>query len=378
MSTESESKKAFQFRVATYNVLTQPFIAKKPEELPHLVKAENVDANTRYTRIENQLIEEIGKKSLICLQEVSRTHAARLTTFFYKHGYYFITSNYGHWASDYFGVATAFPIGDYSLDDVTITKISDTKRWPKDDVKELHSLHRLKNLATAALGTAVSWIRWGLRIDPPQPQIITHRGVPPPPLIDAMRRENTVIQLNLTHIESKKALSLANYHMPCAYYSHAVMNTHMALLAQYTTRFAGNVDERPLIVAGDFNAEPGGPPYRLMLGQTKYAAGVAHPELIKLSEKDRWHPHIPRPFSSAYLSVTGSEPEFTNFNASLGEPPSYVYIGTLDYVFFTGSKLRCTRVKELPSLASCRSCGPFPNETEPSDHILIAAEFAMD
>lgn len=362
-----------RLRVASYNILTQPFVAN-PAKFPVFI--ENTNPDTRYSRIEAQLANEIKQNALICLQEVGRSHVGRLTAFFQKHGYQFIAANYGKAESDWFGIGIAYPFNGYILDDASITHLTSTKPWPQDD-RPAPAPHTLSSLAS----TVTKWIRWGLRIDPPSqttdsqtPSSSTsaqRKKVVADLYEDASRRSNTVVQLNLTHrLMKEKRLSIATYHLPCAHYAMSVMNTHAALLAQETNRFAAG---RPLLLMGDFNFTPAQSPYKLMTGELKF--DPSSPEFLPLPKKDTWQAVIPRPFVSAYKLIKGSEPEYTNFNLQSSRGP---FIGTVDFIFFhSDSGLTCTGVKDLPSAAEAQSYGMCPNHVDPSDHILIAADFLL-
>jgi 2',5'-phosphodiesterase len=78
------------------------------------------------------------------------------------------------------------------------------------------------------------------------------------------------------------------------------------------------------------------------------------------------------PLQSAYKVFDGTEPNFTNYSKVRDEP---VFIDTLDYIFFS-PEWRVENVQELPH--SKEVAGPFPNETEYSDHLMISAEMYLE
>lgn len=64
------------------------------------------------------------------------------------------------------------------------------------------------------------------------------------------------------------------------------------------------------------------------------------------------------------------EPEFTNFTAS--------FRGTLDYIMFSGPRLRLARLRRLPDEAEAARRVALPSVEWPSDHLLLAADFELD
>ena len=74
---------------------------------------------------------------------------------------------------------------------------------------------------------------------------------------------------------------------------------------------------------------------------------------------------------SAYFAATGAEPDFTNHAQTKADPP---FIETLDYLF-------CSEhwdvASVLPLANRTEVSGPYPTASEPSDHVLIGAEFAL-
>lgn len=77
------------------------------------------------------------------------------------------------------------------------------------------------------------------------------------------------------------------------------------------------------------------------------------------------------PLSSAYVTATGREPDFTNYAKVQNEP---VFIETLDYLFHSKG-WRVDSVLPLPHRDAV--AGPLPNESEPSDHILVSAKMTL-
>jgi mRNA deadenylase 3'-5' endonuclease subunit Ccr4 len=85
---------------------------------------------------------------------------------------------------------------------------------------------------------------------------------------------------------------------------------------------------------------------------------------------DSWEPTV-TPMGSAYVTANGAEPDFTNYARVQSEP---VFIETLDYIFHSEG-WSVDSVQTLPHRTEVE--GPLPNETEPSDHILISARMSI-
>jgi mRNA deadenylase 3'-5' endonuclease subunit Ccr4 len=75
---------------------------------------------------------------------------------------------------------------------------------------------------------------------------------------------------------------------------------------------------------------------------------------------------------SAMYSAMGTEPEFTNFTAK--------FKGTLDYIWYSPSRLRVMGVAQIPDLADFEaSVGVgLPCVNYPSDHIMICTDLAFN
>jgi len=146
----------------------------------------------------------------------------------------------------------------------------------------------------------------------------------------------------------------------------------------------------PIIVAGDFNSEPGSAAHTLMVTQR---IDGRHPEtsndpaqflqpllpvqhslpllsaysafLTAPSSKD--HPKLNQ--QKARMNPRTREPLFTNYTKT--------YQGTLDYIFYTPALLTPTALLELPSEDEADIDNGIPNARYSSDHICIMAEFQL-
>jgi len=121
----------------------------------------------------------------------------------------------------------------------------------------------------------------------------------------------------------------------------------------------------PVLLLGDFNAQPQGPVYELITtGQLS-----SLPAKLKVLLKEQNEPLVLSLFnigvtmSSAYREALGKEPDFTHWVPH--------FHGCLDYLFYKHFKV--LRVLNMPPESSV-SAG-LPNDICPSDHISAIADF---
>lgn len=91
-----------------------------------------------------------------------------------------------------------------------------------------------------------------------------------------------------------------------------------------------------------------------------------------IEEGDSWTPSVTPALHSAYVTATGAEPDFTNYAKVQNEP---IFCETLDYIFHS-KDWKIDSVLELPHRD--KVSGPLPNESEPSDHILMSATMSIN
>ncbi|KAF0688105.1 Aste57867_20266 [Aphanomyces stellatus] len=125
----------------------------------------------------------------------------------------------------------------------------------------------------------------------------------------------------------------------------------------------------PVIVCGDFNSEPSSAVYDLLSQNhvrsdhpdLKYLAEVLH--LSKLTH--------PMALQSAYASVFGTEPPYTNYTGT--------WIGVVDYIWFSGDALLAVAGLQVhaPEVlqAYTRTC--LPNCQFISDHVPLCIDFCF-
>ena len=128
-------------------------------------------------------------------------------------------------------------------------------------------------------------------------------------------------------------------------------------------QFAAGQD---FILAGDFNIKPHDTCYQALTEKDYTDVNFPKSNNYEIS----YRPNTEQVLKSAYREKNGSEPVYTNFSDT---PDSPNFCETLDYIFFAGH-LTVEKVLELPDHPIGES---YPDETHPSDHLMIAATFRL-
>jgi len=176
-----------------------------------------------------------------------------------------------------------------------------------------------------------------------------------------------------------RRLAVANTHL----YSHKDFpDTKLwqsLVLAKQLEQWASSRREpTPLVLAGDFNAGPDSSVYELLSTQgvqrghpdlvPRAAAGYGGAPVQVLPDARQITHRVP--LASAYAAIQGAEPEFTNYTRT--------FRGTLDYIWFDQSTLRCAAVAPVPPVEQLTRAGPaLPNPQYPSDHVILVADFLL-
>ena len=316
-------------RIVSYNLLV-PIYA---EQADHYIKCQSkyLQRDYRWNLIEAELEREIREheNTIVFLQELSLPMLSKLEVLFHRLNYSLFSNLYGGSWNDYMGVGIAIPIS-MQLDDISYIKIGDHIRSICKD---------RENMTDSNENPEDGLDHWQI----------------------AMERSNTLICLQLT-IDGQ-SLCIGTYHMPCLYKIPDVMIIHSAIVKDLMFQIAAG---KKLILAGDFNF---GPKDRCYRGLTR--KGYLDNQFPKSTEFDiDYRPQTDQILKSAYREKNGSEPNYTNFSYTLDSPD---FRETLDYIFFAGA-LTVESVLELPDEPTGES---YPDETHPSDHLMIAATFRI-
>lgn len=360
-STKAETRSP-SIHVAQYNLLSDKLCS--PEFFCYS-PADACDNTKRLCKVKEKLEEQMAKKAILCLEEVSRDWGAELVTFFEKHDYAYAAALTGDSYTGYMGQCLAWPRSEYATEAVGTTRVADTIPMKDGDKRSGAS-----SSGGQQEGFWARLLRWFNLMAIPKP-------LPFDPWKEAMRRHNCVVQVRLTQRSSGKRFCVAAYHMPCLFGSDVkcqVMVAHIALLLQHAQRWANN---DPLIVAGDFNFKPVDPLYRLVI---EGSLPKEHPQIPPPAPWDaNWRPAV-KPMRSAYAVNLGSEPSCTNYAACKNprnDPTPFC--ATLDYVWLSPEWGVQSVVGPLPTQASLEAKGikSYPDFSEPSDHLLIGAELTL-
>jgi mRNA deadenylase 3'-5' endonuclease subunit Ccr4 len=185
--------------------------------------------------------------------------------------------------------------------------------------------------------------------------------LPSDPWKTAMDKGNTLICLQV--VIDGKPLYIGTYHMPCLYKEPDVMAIHSSIVKDLMYQLAAGQD---FILAGDFNLKPCDTAYQALTEK-----GYTDIHFPKSNDYDiSYRPNAEQVLKSAYREKNGSEPVYTDFSHTLYSPN---FCATLDYIFFNG-QLTVENVLELPDQPTGES---YPDETHPSDHLMIAATFRL-
>jgi 2',5'-phosphodiesterase len=345
--------KPLNARVVTYNVLSDSLCS--PKSYPTL-NPEHLDPAVRLPSVLERIGDEVKHKSIICLQEVTYNWAGSLHTYFANQGYNMITGLYGRKFNGYMGIAIAIPTSKMEILDVNICRLSDQREggWPRPPEDETDGLGKVINNILSFAKKPL--IKIGILSTPPIE-----------PWSYSENRVNMLLQVKLRDRDTQRPFCLGNYHMPCTFYCPPVMTIHSDMAARVLQSYAENL---PYILAGDWNIKPQDSMYKLLTCGTMDKEDPAYPPPRYGVE---WTPSL-EPMQSAYAVVEGKEPDFTNFAAprNIGDEG---FCDTLDYIF-CGSDWKVKSVKKLPHRDEAG--GPFPNNIEPSDHVLLAAELQHD
>ncbi|UJR13673.1 hypothetical protein I4U23_000685 [Adineta vaga] len=328
-------------RVVSFNLLV-PIYATS--ESYFKCQPQFLDTDYRWNLIQNEFIREITHhdNTIICLQEISLTILPKLQLFFHQQNYVLYSDLYGNRHNDYMGVGIAIPTS-MQLNSISYIKVGDY----------LRSVTKLRETQS----NLVTWVQnlWW--------QFVWSRFTKP--IVDPWKisidRNNTLICLQVTI--KNKPLCIGTYHMPCVFKIQDVMMIHSSVVKDLMFKLAAGQN---LILAGDFNTKPSEVSYRAITRK-----GYVGNDFPASDNYDVFYrPNTEQVLKSAYREKNGTEPIYTNHVDTISASK---FQATLDYIFFNGS-LEVEKVLELPDQPTSES---YPDETHPSDHLMIAASFQL-
>ncbi|UJR12068.1 hypothetical protein I4U23_016246 [Adineta vaga] len=324
-------------RIVSYNIFA-PVYAVRPK---HYFKCQPQFLKTdyRWNLIQNQLEQEIvnHENTIICLQEVSLILVPELELFFRRLNYSFFHNLFGQMRNDYMGgIGMAIP-NSMQLNSMSIVKIED----------------RIRSMIKPRVERSVDLIT--------ENQSNTTL-LPSDPWEIAMATPHTFICLQL--VINNKQLSVGTYHMPCLYKEPDVMLIHSSVLKDLMFEFAA--DGQNFILAGDFNFKPRDICYKFLVEKNYINDNLPKSTTYEIL----YQPNTKQKIKSAYFEMNGAEPNYTDFSHKFN---SEQFRETLDYIFFNGD----LKVDNVLQLLDCPTSESYPDETHPSDHLMIAATFLL-
>lgn len=355
--------KAIRARVATYNVLSPSLCS---QSVFPACNANDTDATIRFERVLQHLEQEVNQQSIIALQEVALQWVGPLHSFFKARGYDFIATNYGKEITGHMGVALAVP-PLYQIEELDIARVTDEKHSGWSDT--LLAKPSKPPALVGALQAAASFTLkpFGVAFGSSQQSDAGQCWRA------ARSRENRMIFARLREAGTEQQLNgdtwcIATYHAPCEFYDPPRMSIACALCFQRAHRLAAG---SPYVVLGDFNQKPDEPGSLLARYATLPATHKGQPP--RQDDEGGWSIDLPQKLKSAYYEVNGKEPDVTNYAQFAGKEP---FAACLDYIFLS-PECSARDVKQLSNWGEIKGSGPFPNVSEPSDHLLLAANLRI-
>lgn len=322
-------------RIVSYNVLV-PMLADRPQ-FYFKCQPQYLQTDYRWNLIQTQIEEQIfcNENTVLCLQELSLSLLAEFELLFRRLNYSFFHDLYGNSYNDYIGIGVAIPIS-MQVNSISRIKIG-------DHIRSISTRHEKQT-------DPFTW-SWHFY------QSIFGSD----PWKTAMDRSNTLLcfQLVINH----KPLYVGTYHMPCLFGEPDVMAIHSSIVKDLMFQISAGQD---FILAGDFNFKPWDACYRALTEKGYLNINYPKSDCYEIS----YRPNTEQVLKSAYREKRGLEPNFTNFSDTIKSPK---FCATLDYIFFVGD-LTVEEVLELPDHPIGDS---YPDETHPSDHLMIAATFKL-
>ncbi|XP_030078698.1 nocturnin isoform X3 [Drosophila hydei] len=148
-------------------------------------------------------------------------------------------------------------------------------------------------------------------------------------------------------------------------------------LIRFVKQFAG---ESPLLLCGDFNAEPVEPIYATILGCDLFKLGSAYADM-KLEREREWKREQQQPLSHTDSS---EDPNELIAQSIKREPPYTTWkiredgeeCHTIDYVFYTPQQLKIKNCLEFPAGEQIGK-NRTPSFEYPSDHFSLVCDFEL-
>jgi len=190
------------------------------------------------------------------------------------------------------------------------------------------------------------------------------------------RGSQVALIVGLRHRALKRPLVVLCTHLSCNFQEPWAQVAQAFVAVRSAMAFAVKFgDATPVVMGADLNSIPGSGVHRLL---TTSRLSAEHRDMAIVAEnvampflRGKAELRLPAALHSAYKTVLGDDPLFTNFAG----PPSN-FVGTLDYLM-CDSHLRPLQVLLLPSEDTVRLERCLPSSRFPSDHLPLLAQFGF-
>lgn len=172
------------------------------------------------------------------------------------------------------------------------------------------------------------------------------------------------------HSRSASRICMVNTHLYSNHTRPAIKLWQTITLLKEIEQFVLSQD-LAMMICGDFNSEPDSAVYQYL---SRGALDDEHTHLLEevaknLADVERLALGIE--LESAMYRAFGMEPQFTNYTRK--------FKGTLDYIWYTPSRLKMLAVSTPPSEDDISThCEGLPSVQYPSDHILLCCDVALN
>ena len=402
----TNANRTHNIRVITFNLLSQKTI--NSVFFPH-VSSNYSNFNYRVEKTKNLIESWIRVNFIICLQEVSEQWKTVLQPIFAENRYGFESHTY---ANGIMGIGIAYPHNHYDV-------LQKDEFICGDAVKPIYQAIQAKyDERDLTINNNVLYIESEKEMN--MKHIINE-------LHTAMEYKNVLLTILLRckfkGIDTGKKLLVATYHMPCRfrmkYFLISHINSFKIRLHELSEQWSGvanlgssnanlgssnanlgssntnlelsddkkytkyEINELPVVLAGDFNISAKSPEYKFLAGvmysDTELMTNTSeHGESIefirnakKLYKIVGYDIDNGMRFKSVHRTIRGSEPLYTNVSLKLNS----TFVECIDYIL-------------VNNLVDIRSCivgltvndpgnTPYPNGLCPSDHLPLSASLCI-
>lgn len=211
--------------------------------------------------------------------------------------------------------------------------------------------------------------------------------------------KDTVALLCVLKINGK-LLALCNVHIHWDYTKHLLQTLQGCLVYNELVGFSQKYSVDAQLYCGDFNTQPQNELYKILtetgsvsneskklflksdlkvnIIQTqsnalkRFLPGVTTNKTVQMPYFQVFEEcySIPNTMCSAYKTILGREPKFTNY--------TFHFKGCLDYILYNPNGLCPVSIFDLPKESDLKSEIALPNMVFQSDHISLKAEFTFD